>query len=101
MWMESALGLCLGSKIHGVRVRRGGRDGDSVSEVCAGEAALAYIVDAIHMLADEYASWWRCIASIRTAACGITVPACQRYSRLSEDCSTTHRRDSLPRRGAC
>ena len=35
MWLESALGLCLGCKIHGLLVRRGWADGDPGYEVCA------------------------------------------------------------------
>jgi hypothetical protein len=35
MWMESALGLCLGCKIHGLLVRRGLTTKDPAFEVCA------------------------------------------------------------------
>jgi len=35
MWMESALGLCLGCKIHGLLVRRGWASKDPEYEVCA------------------------------------------------------------------
>jgi hypothetical protein len=35
MWLESALGLCLGCKIHGLLVRRGWAAGDPEFEVCA------------------------------------------------------------------
>ena len=35
MWLESALGLCLGCKIHGLLVRRGWARDDSGYEVCA------------------------------------------------------------------
>ena len=35
MWMESALGLCLGCKIHGLLVGRGWIDADPEVEVCA------------------------------------------------------------------
>jgi hypothetical protein len=35
MWLESALGLCLGCKIHGVLVRRGWAHNDADFEVCA------------------------------------------------------------------
>jgi hypothetical protein len=34
MWMESALGLCLGCKIHGLLVRRGWIAADAVSVLC-------------------------------------------------------------------
>jgi hypothetical protein len=36
MWMESALGLCLGCQIYGFMVRRGLRGRDAEIEVCAG-----------------------------------------------------------------
>lgn len=35
MWMEAALGLCLGCKIHAFLERRGWRDKDPEIEVCA------------------------------------------------------------------
>ena len=35
MWMESALGLCLGCKIYGILVRRGWIGIDPDIEVCA------------------------------------------------------------------
>ena len=35
MWMESALGLCLGCQIHGLMVRRGWTIRDPAIEVCA------------------------------------------------------------------
>jgi Domain of unknown function (DUF4395) len=35
MWLESALGLCLGCKIHGLLVRRGWAGDDPEYEVCA------------------------------------------------------------------
>ncbi|MGB0091700.1 MAG: DUF4395 domain-containing protein [Solirubrobacteraceae bacterium] len=35
MWMESALGLCLGCKIHGLLVRRGWASKDPEYELCA------------------------------------------------------------------
>ena len=35
MWMESALGLCLGRKIHGLMIRRGWASSDPEIEVCA------------------------------------------------------------------
>ena len=35
MWMESALGLCLGCQIHGLMVRRGWASADPAVEVCA------------------------------------------------------------------
>ena len=35
MWMESALGVCLGCKIHGLMVRRGWTPADPEFEVCA------------------------------------------------------------------
>jgi hypothetical protein len=35
MWMESALGVCLGCKIYGLAVRRGWRSPDPEMEVCA------------------------------------------------------------------
>jgi hypothetical protein len=35
MWMESALGLCLGCRIHGLLVRRGWAGEDPEIEVCA------------------------------------------------------------------
>jgi hypothetical protein len=35
MWLESALGLCLGCKIHGLLVRRGWASDDPEYEVCA------------------------------------------------------------------
>jgi Domain of unknown function (DUF4395) len=38
MWMESALGLCLGCKIHSVLVRRGWTAKDPAFEVCANGA---------------------------------------------------------------
>ena len=38
MWMESALGLCLGCKIHGLLVRRRWIDGDATSALCEGGA---------------------------------------------------------------
>jgi hypothetical protein len=34
MWMESALGLCLGCKIHGLIVRRGWTGMDAAGDVC-------------------------------------------------------------------
>lgn len=41
MWMESALGLCLGCKIHALLVRRGWATNDPAYEVCSGgECAL-------------------------------------------------------------
>jgi hypothetical protein len=41
MWMESVLGVCLGCKIHGLLVRRGGATEDPAFEVCAhGECEL-------------------------------------------------------------
>jgi len=41
MWMESALGLCVGCKIYGLMVRRGWRRIDPAFEVCAdGECDL-------------------------------------------------------------
>jgi hypothetical protein len=36
MWMESALGLCLGCRIYGVLVRRGWMQADSGSDGCIG-----------------------------------------------------------------
>jgi hypothetical protein len=36
MWMESALGLCLGCKIYAWLVRHGWKDRDAEIEVCAG-----------------------------------------------------------------
>jgi hypothetical protein len=41
MWMESALGLCLGCRIHGLLVRRGWASEDPDIEVCAGGACRA------------------------------------------------------------
>jgi hypothetical protein len=38
MWLESALGLCLGCEIHGLLVRRGWATKDPAYEVCAGGA---------------------------------------------------------------
>jgi hypothetical protein len=38
MWLEAALGLCLGCKLHGFLVRRGWTDKDPAFEVCAGGA---------------------------------------------------------------
>jgi len=38
MWMESALGLCMGCQIHGWLVRRGWVTKDPAFEVCAGGA---------------------------------------------------------------
>ena len=38
MWMESALGLCLGCQIHAFLVRRGWAAEDADFEVCAGGA---------------------------------------------------------------
>jgi hypothetical protein len=38
MWLESALGLCLGCEIHGWLVRRGWVTKDPAFEVCAGGA---------------------------------------------------------------
>jgi hypothetical protein len=38
MWMEAALGLCLGCEIYGVMVRRGWRPPDDAFEVCASGA---------------------------------------------------------------
>ena len=38
MWMETALGLCLGCQIHGLLVRRGGATRDPDVEVCANGA---------------------------------------------------------------
>ncbi len=38
MWLETALGLCLGCEIHGVLVRRGWVRRDTAYEVCAGDA---------------------------------------------------------------
>jgi hypothetical protein len=35
MWLESALGLCLGCKIHGLLVRRGWARPDEEYEICA------------------------------------------------------------------
>jgi hypothetical protein len=35
MWMESALGLCLGCKIYGALIRRGWTSSDPAIEVCA------------------------------------------------------------------
>jgi hypothetical protein len=35
MWLESALGFCLGCKIYGLLVRRGWTRGDPEYEVCA------------------------------------------------------------------
>ena len=50
MWMESALGFCLGCKIHGLLVRRGWAADDPDYEVCAdgsceGLAAVAGPLD--------------------------------------------------------
>lgn len=36
MWLESALGLCLGCQIYALMVRRGWRGKDAAIEVCAG-----------------------------------------------------------------
>jgi hypothetical protein len=36
MWMESALGLCLGCKIYAWLVRHGYKSPDTEIEVCAG-----------------------------------------------------------------
>src|SRR4051794_24831151 len=36
MWMESALGLCLGCLLHGVLVRRGWASNDAAVEMCSG-----------------------------------------------------------------
>ncbi len=38
MWMESALGLCLGCQIYGLLIRRGWRTADRGIEVCANGA---------------------------------------------------------------
>ena len=38
MWMESALGLCLGCKLHGLLVRHGWTTKDPAYEVCANGA---------------------------------------------------------------
>jgi hypothetical protein len=38
MWMEAALGLCLGCEIHAYLVRRGWRRDDPAYEICAGGA---------------------------------------------------------------
>jgi hypothetical protein len=38
MWMETALGLCLGCEIYAFMVRRGWRAGDPDYEICAGGA---------------------------------------------------------------
>src|SRR5262249_17867774 len=35
MWMESALGVCLGCKIYGLAVRRGWRSPDPEFKMCA------------------------------------------------------------------
>ena len=35
MWMESALGVCLGCRIHGLMVRRGWATRDPAIEICA------------------------------------------------------------------
>jgi hypothetical protein len=35
MWLESALGLCLGCKLHGLLVRRGWAQPDDEYEICA------------------------------------------------------------------
>ena len=35
MWLEAALGLCLGCEIHGLLVRRGWARKDEAYEVCA------------------------------------------------------------------
>ena len=41
MWLEAALGLCLGCKIHALLVRRGVAERDPAFEICAGgECAL-------------------------------------------------------------
>ncbi len=41
MWLETALGLCLGCEFHGFMVRRGWVRRDSAYEVCAGDACAA------------------------------------------------------------
>ena len=38
LWMETALGLCLGCEIHGLLVRRGWAAADPGFEVCANGA---------------------------------------------------------------
>ena len=38
MWMESALGLCLGCQIHGLLVRRGWIERNAPSALCDGGA---------------------------------------------------------------
>ena len=41
MWLEAALGLCLGCKVHALLVRRGIAQHDPAFEICAGgECAL-------------------------------------------------------------
>jgi hypothetical protein len=41
MWLEAALGLCLGCKVHALLVRRGLAERDPAFEICAGgECAL-------------------------------------------------------------
>jgi Domain of unknown function (DUF4395) len=47
MWLESALGLCLGCKLYGFLVRRGWAEQDDEFEVCAdGSCALPYAREA-------------------------------------------------------
>jgi hypothetical protein len=47
MWMESALGLCLGCKIHGPMIRRGWASTDPGIEVCA-DGACAQPTRPVH-----------------------------------------------------
>ncbi|MEP7112448.1 MAG: DUF4395 domain-containing protein [Ilumatobacteraceae bacterium] len=44
MWMEAALGFCLGCEIYGVMVRRGWREPDDGFEICA-NGACELVVD--------------------------------------------------------
>ena len=63
MWMESALGLCIGCKIYGLMVRRGWMRTDPEIEVCAdGECGLPVSAGAV--------SGWRSIAEMDDAGRG-------------------------------
>jgi hypothetical protein len=47
MWMEAALGLCLGCEIYGVMVRRGWRVPDDAFEICANGACSLDVPDTL------------------------------------------------------
>jgi hypothetical protein len=68
------------------------------------ETVFRYIVDAVHLIAEEGGSCWRCTASTRTPGCGSIAPARPTRRRAcapSPPPSMARRRAWPPRPRAC